>query len=163
LFAVLLSLPLLFLLSCGDAGLGTGVIAPPSVFVEKTVNVSTPTWTWHSDTADSFRYLLDSVSGDWTETQDLSYTPACALADGTHTLYVKGKAKDGTWTASGSASVEIDTVLSFVDYYDRINDGYYITSAIGVAASSDGKTVLVAGQGDKSLVVFDCDNAVAVF
>jgi len=151
-----LLLPVLFLVSCGGAGPES--IVPPSISVETAINVSTPTWTWSSGAADTFRYQLNSEGDAWTETQEHSYTPARALADGTHTLYVQGKAKDGTWTASGTAAIEIDTSLSFTASYSRA-DGYYVSGAIGVAATSDGKTVLVAGQTDASLVVFDRDPA----
>jgi hypothetical protein len=114
LFLSLLLLSLLILLITGSCGDGVPeTLIPPTVSVQTLVNVSTPTWTWNSPSGtETFRYQLNSKSSERTTMQETSYTPGQALYGDAHTLYVQGQITDGLWTASGSATVEIDTSLS---------------------------------------------------
>jgi hypothetical protein len=75
-------------------------------------NDTTPTWTWVSGGGGNgtFRYQLDSTGGSWTMTTGTSYTPATALADGAHALYVEEESSAGVWSAWGSYTVTVDTV-----------------------------------------------------
>lgn len=72
-----------------------------------------PTWTWKSGTASTgnFRYKLNDadLSTGATATTAMTFTPATDLAAGSWTLYVQEKNAAGTWSASGSAAVRIDT------------------------------------------------------
>jgi hypothetical protein len=52
---------------------------------------------------------LDSTAGTWTTTTGTSYTPATALTEGTHVLYVKERDAAGNWSATGNYSVTVDT------------------------------------------------------
>jgi hypothetical protein len=74
-------------------------------------NNAKPTWTWASGGGGNgtFRYQLDSTTGTWTTTTGTSYTPPTALAEGTHTLYVKERDAAGNWSASGNYAVTVDT------------------------------------------------------
>lgn len=79
------------------------------------VNTQTPTWTWSSGGGGiggtlSYRYKLDDPTmASPTSTSSTSYTPASALAPGTHTLYVQEQDSAGNWSASGSSAIIIDS------------------------------------------------------
>jgi hypothetical protein len=69
-----------------------------------------PKWTW-SETADAlhYRYLLDTeIEWNTVEAVVTSFVPESDLSDGNHTLYVQAGNSAG-WSASGSATVSIDT------------------------------------------------------
>jgi hypothetical protein len=65
----------------------------PTVTSAAITNDTTPTWTWTAGTGGNgtYRYKLDSsdLSSEATETTTASYTPAMALSQGAHTLYVQ--------------------------------------------------------------------------
>jgi len=84
---------------------GAPVVSSPAI----TTN-PTPEWTWTGSATGTFRYQLDSESGDgWIETADTSFTPGTPLADGLHTLYVQEQSGAGVWSDSGSSSTFVDT------------------------------------------------------
>ena len=92
------------------------VVPPPptvTVFPNSPTNDNTPTWSW-SEVSVATKYQYSFTDGsNWTEHTDTvnrSYTPSSPLADGTYTLYVQAYDKSlDIWSASGSASVTIDT------------------------------------------------------
>jgi len=73
---------------------------------------ATPTWTWTSggggsDTYPTYRYQLDSTTGDWTETTSTEFTPDADLATGPHVLFVEERDDAGNWSPPGSWNVSI--------------------------------------------------------
>jgi len=72
---------------------------------------ATPAWSWVSGGGGngSFRYKLDNsdLTTGATATTALSYTPATALADGFHTLYVQERDAAGNWSASGTFQIAV--------------------------------------------------------
>jgi len=89
--------------------------APPIVSAATPTKDTTPTWTWASGGGgnNTFRYRLDNpvLTTGATTTTGKSFTPATALANGNHTLYVQERNAAGIWSATGSKTVLIDTVL----------------------------------------------------
>jgi hypothetical protein len=85
---------------------------PPTVIsAAASTNNTRPTWwMWSNGGNGTFRYQLDSTSGAWTTTTATSYTPATALSDGAHALYVEEEDNVGDWSAPGSYTVTVDTV-----------------------------------------------------
>jgi hypothetical protein len=85
--------------------------APTVASAASATNNTKPTWTWTSGGggAGTFRYQIDSTTGTWTTTAGMSYTPATALADGAHALYVEEENSAGYWSAAGSYTVTVDT------------------------------------------------------
>jgi len=87
--------------------------AAPAVSGETPVKNPKPAWTWTSGGGGNgaFRYRLDSsdLSSGATETGAATFTPANALADGAHTLFVQEKDGAGNWSTSGSFTILIDT------------------------------------------------------
>ena len=85
---------------------------PPVVDGTTPTNTSTPTWTWSSGGGGNgnFRYKLDDANLDTgaTETRATSFTPAAALTEGAHTLYVQEQNSTLVWSASGSHVIVID-------------------------------------------------------
>jgi len=84
----------------------------PSVTGVTPTRSTTPTWSWVSGGGGNgtFRHQLDGAAGTWTETTATSFTPAAALPDGTHALYVQERNTVGNWSASGVFSIVVDTV-----------------------------------------------------
>jgi len=96
----------------GSLHLDTTAPNQPFVFSDSPPDDTTPAWTWSSGGGGNgtFRYQLDSESGTWTETTDLSYMSETAFSDGdTPTLYVQERDEAGNWSASGAYPVSIDT------------------------------------------------------
>ncbi len=91
----------------------TSLPSAPSVSGPAQTADPTPTWTWQSsgEGTGTFRYKLDD--GDLTsgaaETTETQLTPASAMDDGAHTLYVQERNAAGTWSSSGTVTTEIDT------------------------------------------------------
>ena len=87
--------------------------SPPYVTGTTPTNDATPTSSWGSGGGGNgtYRYKLDDsdVTTGATETTATSFTPANALADGSHTLYVQERDDAGNWSASGSFTIVIDT------------------------------------------------------
>jgi hypothetical protein len=82
--------------------------AKPVVTATSITNDPTPTWTWVSGGNGgngTFRRRLDG--GAWSETTKLTFT-AATLAAGSHKLEVQERDAAGTWSASGSRTVQID-------------------------------------------------------
>jgi hypothetical protein len=77
-------------------------------------NVRRPKWVWSSGGGGlgSYQYKLDNnnLGSGTTSTSDTAFTPASNLTVGTHTLYVQEKDSAGNWSATGSASLVIDTI-----------------------------------------------------
>jgi hypothetical protein len=86
---------------------------PPTVSGSTPTNDTTPTWSWSSGGGGTgtYRYKLDNsnLSSGATQTTATSYTPASALSEGSHTLYVQERDGAGNWSASGSFTIAIDT------------------------------------------------------
>jgi hypothetical protein len=74
-----------------------------------------PTWSWTPGSGGngSFRYKLDNsdLTNGTTTTSTTGYTPASALAEGVHTLYVQERDAAGNWSSSGSFAITIDTTV----------------------------------------------------
>ncbi len=111
----------------GDTDLG---IAPPA----PTVTALTPTrdnlpqWSWSSSGgtgSGQFRYKLDNsnLALGSTVTAALSFQPASALPDATHTLYVQEQSATGLWSASGSRAVLVDTTPPTVAKFELQEGG----------------------------------------
>jgi hypothetical protein len=85
----------------------------PTVSGSTPTSDTMPTWNWtaRSGGNGTFRYKLDDsdLSSGATDTTTTSYTPASALADGSHTLYVQDRDGVGNWSASGTFTVLVDT------------------------------------------------------
>ncbi|MBI5664013.1 MAG: chitobiase/beta-hexosaminidase C-terminal domain-containing protein, partial [Nitrospirae bacterium] len=85
----------------------------PSVTGTTPTNDSTPSWSWTSNGGGNgtFRYKLDNadLTTGATTTTSVSYTPASALSDGAHTLYVQEKDTLSNWSTSGSFTISIDS------------------------------------------------------
>lgn len=81
---------------------------------------NTPSWYWTSGGGGSgtYRYKLDNadLSTGATVTTYLFFTPAVALIDGSHTLYVQENDAAGNWSGTSSAQITIDTVLPTADF-----------------------------------------------
>ncbi len=91
----------------------TPPIVPTVISTSISTNDTTPTWSWTAGGGGngSFRYKLDDadLTSGATETTTASYTPASALSEGTHTLYVQERDAAGNWSSSGSFAVTVDT------------------------------------------------------
>ena len=88
--------------------------AAPTVTGTTPTNDATPTWSWDTPTDTvEFRYSFTDGTG-WTTTTATSFTPASALVDGPHTLYVQGSDAAGNWSGSGSFAITIDTTKPVV-------------------------------------------------
>jgi hypothetical protein len=74
---------------------------------------TTPTWSWSSGGGGNgtYRYKVDNstLSSGATQTTATSYTPASALAEGSHTLYIQERDTAGNWSNSGTHTIVIDT------------------------------------------------------
>ncbi len=84
---------------------------PPIVSGTTPTNNTEPTWTWSSGGgggSGAYRYRLDSETGAWTETTATTYTPASALTEGAHVLYVQERDDTGYWSTSGLKTMVID-------------------------------------------------------
>jgi hypothetical protein len=70
---------------------------------------STPTWTWTSGGGGNgtFRYMFDTIAGEWTETTETQFTPGTVLSAGPHILYVEERDEAGNWSEPGSWSVSV--------------------------------------------------------
>lgn len=78
-------------------------------------NVRKPKWIWATGGnggIGAYQYKLDNgnLATGATATTDTTFTPAANLANGSHTLYVQEKDSTGNWSASGSATISIDTI-----------------------------------------------------
>lgn len=93
----------------------TGISAPnpPVVTGSTPTNDTTPTWSWTSGGGGNgnYRYKLDNsdLSTGSIPTTETTYTPATALPEGPHILYVQEKNAAGNWSPSGSFTITIDT------------------------------------------------------
>ncbi len=88
------------------------VANPPSVSGTTPTNDTTPTWTWIPGGGGNgnYRIKLDdsNLTTGATTTTATSFT-ASIQSQGTHTLYVQERSTAGTWSASGSFAIVIDT------------------------------------------------------
>jgi hypothetical protein len=71
---------------------------------------ATPTWTWAPGGGGNgnYRIALDSESFAGAELKETLFTPATALSEGAHTLFVQERDAAGNWSASGKATYTID-------------------------------------------------------
>ncbi len=85
---------------------------PPTVTGTTPTNDTTPTWSWSSGGGGNgtYRYKLDDsdLTSGATQTTNTSYTPAVALSEGSHTLYVQERDVDENWSNSGSFTIVVD-------------------------------------------------------
>lgn len=94
----------------------TTIPGAPNVTSASSVTTNNqPTWTWTTGGGNStgnYRYKLDdsTLTSGATTTGTTSYTPASALSDGAHTLYVQEVGSLGNWSTTGSYVITIDTV-----------------------------------------------------
>jgi len=125
---------------------GTPPSPPVSLAAPTPTNDTTPTWTWASGGGGSgYRRSYDESA--WTEQSAASFTPASALSDGAHTLYVQERDAAGNWSASASHSVTIDATAPSItsaslaadnSYIDvSFSEGIYATSGSGAVEASD--------------------------
>lgn len=84
----------------------------PSVTGAAHTRDTTPSWSWSSGGGGNgtFRYKLDdpNLEAGATVTPDTGYTPADALSEGTHTLYVQERDSAGNWSVSGYFTIDVD-------------------------------------------------------
>ncbi|HKP97969.1 MAG TPA: Ig-like domain-containing protein [Fibrobacteria bacterium] len=88
---------------------GAPAVSVPAAFT----NNPKPTWTWvpgNGNGSRSYRYKLDDgdLMTGTTSTPIPKFTPATALPEGPHTLYVQEQDSAGNWSATGTASVTVD-------------------------------------------------------
>ncbi len=83
----------------------------PSVAGATPTNDTTPEWTWTGGGGGNgvYRVQLDGTAGAWTEVVASAWSPATALAEGSHSLYVKERDTAGNWSDPGSFAVTVDT------------------------------------------------------
>ncbi len=144
-------------------------------------NSARPTWTWISggnDGAGFFRFGY--ADGVWlmADTGTTAFTPESGLPDGSHALFVQERDAAGNWSASGSSTVVVDTVVYYrvtvqaatggsiallpaqpeggypsgtqVTATATATTGYTFTNWTGALAGSANPTVLVV-DGDKTI------------
>ena len=91
----------------------TAAPGAPTVTGVTPVSDTTPTWSWNPAGGGSgtYRYKLDSgdLGSGATETIEASFTPASALSEGSHTLYVQERDAAGNWSAGASFAITVDT------------------------------------------------------
>ncbi|RRR78034.1 MAG: hypothetical protein EI684_00805 [Candidatus Viridilinea halotolerans] len=91
----------------------TSIPSAPLVTGTTPTNDTTPTWDWTAQGGGNgtFRYRLNNsdLTTGATVTTTTSFTPATALAEGSHTLYVQERNTAGNWSASGSHAILVDT------------------------------------------------------
>ncbi|HKP95768.1 MAG TPA: putative Ig domain-containing protein [Fibrobacteria bacterium] len=88
---------------------GAPAVSVPAAFT----NNPKPTWTWipgPGNGSGAYRYKLDNADlrTGTTSTASSNFTPATALPEGPHTLYVQEQDSAGNWSAAGTASVTVD-------------------------------------------------------
>ena len=83
---------------------------PPVVTGAALTNNPRPTWSWGSGGGGNgtFRYQLDHITGDWTETTDLQFTPVEELSSGPHVLFVQERDAAGNWSADSFFDIFVD-------------------------------------------------------
>jgi hypothetical protein len=73
---------------------------------------ATPKWSWESGGGGNgtYRYKVDDddLTVDAIEITDLSFIPAEALADGTHTFYIQERDDPGNWSKTASQDIIVD-------------------------------------------------------
>ena len=125
---------------------------------ELSTNNTKPAWNWTTSdgaiTTGRYRYQMDGTADSgWTVTTDTTYTPATALSDNIHTLYVQEEYSDGIWSESRSAGITIDTsIVSAALFYPADGSTGVPTSMAGIILSF-GKTV--TGVGGKKVTISD--------
>jgi|GEM_PF-3023375 len=104
----------------------TAPAAPAVASAAALTNDSTPAWTWTADGGGNgtFRFKLDdnNLTIGATTTTTGAWTPASALGDGSHTLYVQETDAAGNWSAGGSFAVTIDTAAPTVTLASPTSD-----------------------------------------
>ncbi|KAF0219268.1 MAG: putative hemagglutinin/hemolysin [Geobacteraceae bacterium] len=88
--------------------------AAPSITGITPTNNTQPTWSWSSGSGGNgpYRYKLDNddLTTGAVETPATTFTPATALNQGIHTLYVQERDAAGNWSTTGSFAIDVDTV-----------------------------------------------------
>jgi hypothetical protein len=85
------------------------LIDTPTLSGVAITNETTPTWYWNP-VADADFYRYGFTEGVWigTSSSNLTYTPALALAEGSHTLFVQAGKDSEIWSDSAVFTIEID-------------------------------------------------------
>ncbi len=90
----------------------------PAVSGITPTNDPTPAWSWTPGGGGNggYRYKLDNadLESGATATTATGFTPAAALPDGLHTLYVQERDAAGNWSASGSHAIRVDAAAPSV-------------------------------------------------
>jgi parallel beta-helix repeat protein len=99
---------------------------PPVVNGTSPTKNTRPAWTWTSGGVGNGRYRYKLDNSDLTtgaiETMATSYSPALALTEGGHTLYVQERDDAGNWSASGSKTIlTVDRKKGDVDGNGEVN------------------------------------------
>jgi uncharacterized delta-60 repeat protein len=138
------------------SGIGTLVILPCSPVVSgPAVTASTmPTWSWTpaGGGTGQYRYKLDDsdLSTGSTTTAGMSFTAGSALADGPHLVYVQEQNQSGDWSASGAATVVVDSLGTYSLPIITPPGGDFtgsVTVTLGTAVSVGGLSVLYTLDG----------------
>ncbi len=105
---------------------------PPEVSVPSLTNNPRPTWSWTPGGGGNgtFRYKLNDadLSSGATVTNATTFTPGSDLADDNHTLYVQEQDDSGNWSATGSATVTVDTTAPGQPGIEGVSDGFVAES-----------------------------------
>ncbi|WP_298270897.1 Ig-like domain-containing protein [Geobacter sp.] len=101
--------------SAGPLAIDRTAPAAPAVSGTTPSNTATPAWSWTSGGNGGngyFRYRLDNadLSTGAVETTATTFTPAAALNEGSHTLYVQERDAAANWSASGTLAIVVDTM-----------------------------------------------------
>ncbi len=140
-----------------------GTPGVPVVNVVSITNDNTPTWTWSlaiDDPATEYRYSYDESTWIPADISIVSFTPATALGDGDYTLYVQS-GLSGTWSASGSDTVTIDTVdpdaptLNF-DQADDLGE----SDTDGITNRTSGLTFLGSSEENSTINLYEGANLI---
>ncbi len=124
----------------------------------------TPTWTWVvPDGAEGVRYQLNGEEADdWTELDNIemnTFTPAEALSEGSHFVYVQIKDRASNWSESGIFQTVIDLQddsiwTNPVPKYDGVVDESFLTLSWGsVSGASKYKVKIITDDQEFDSVV----------
>ncbi|MBU0926387.1 MAG: Ig-like domain-containing protein [Spirochaetes bacterium] len=130
---------------------------PPTVSVAPITNDTTPTWGWAtngaSDGTGIFRYQLDGTAGAWSaNTTQTAYTPASALSEASHTLYVCEQDPLGNWSNPQGAATTIDVTPPVLNSVLINSDAKYTNTRAGLVL-----TISAVGESGLQMSILDYD------